>query len=126
MQAIHEIRPMPRPVEPVPQEGLNALASLRASCAKPFEDARAMPPEVYTSKGFLSLEQQAIFGQEWVCLGRASAFAKTGDYVTADINGQPVVVVRKPDGSLQAMSNVCLHRMSVLLEGRGNTRAIVC
>lgn len=85
-----------------------------------------MPPEVYTSKGFLSLEQQGIFGREWLCLGRASSLAKTGDYLTADINGQPVVVVRKADGSLQAMSNVCLHRMSVLLEGRGNTRAIVC
>jgi len=36
------------------------------------------------------------------------------------------VVIRDKDSTLRAMSNVCLHRMSTLLEGRGNKRAIVC
>ena len=126
MQDTHEIRFLSQPQGHIPQDGLKALAKLRASCAQPFEQARAMPPEVYTSSGFLSLEQQSIFGREWQCLGRASALAKTGDYVTADINGQPVVVIRHADGSLRAMSNVCMHRMAVMLEGRGNTKAIVC
>lgn len=85
-----------------------------------------MPPEVYTSPAFLELEKQTIFAREWQCLGRASALAKAGDYLTADINGQPVVVVRTAEGTLRAMSNVCLHRMSVLLQGRGNARVIVC
>ena len=126
MQATHEIRFQPKASESVSQDGLNALNQLRTSCAQPFEDAKAMPPAVYTSKEFLELEQQSIFGQEWQCLGRASSFAKTGDYLTADINGQPVVVIRDAEGNLSAMSNVCLHRMSVLLEGRGNARTIVC
>lgn len=126
MQATQAIHFLPRAGDSISKAGSMALHKLRESCAQPFEDARAMPPEVYTSEGFLSLEQQSIFGREWQCIGRASSFAKTGDYVTADINGQPVVVVRSADGSLGAMSNVCLHRMSVLLEGRGNTRAIVC
>ena len=126
MQDTHEIRFMPKPAGHIPQDGLHALAKLSASCEVPFEAARAMPPEVYTSKGFLEMEQRSIFGQEWQCLGRASALAKTGDYLTADINGQPIAVVRHGDGSLRAMSNVCMHRMAVLLEGRGNTRAIVC
>lgn len=126
MQDTHEIRFMPKPAGQLPQDGLHALAKLSASCEKPFEQARAMPPEVYISQGFLELEQQGIFGQEWQCVGRASSLAKTGDYLTVDINGQPVAVVRHGDGSLRAMSNVCMHRMAVLLEGRGNTRAIVC
>ncbi|QXZ08389.1 Rieske 2Fe-2S domain-containing protein [Comamonas sp. Y33R10-2] len=126
MQETHEIRFQPQVAGFIQQEGLKTLAKLRESCKLPFEEARSMPPEVYTSSGFLQLEQQDVFGREWQCLGRASTFAKTGDYVTADINGQPVVVVRKADGSLSAMSNVCLHRMAVLLEGRGNTKTIVC
>lgn len=126
MQDTHEIRFLNKSTSDVPKDGLDTLSKLRTSCSKVFEDARAMPPEVYTSKGFLDLEQQHIFGSEWQCLGRASALAKTGDYLTANINGQPVVVVRNADGSLRAMSNVCMHRMAVLLEGRGNARAIVC
>lgn len=35
-------------------------------------------------------------------------------------------MIRREDGTLRAMSNVCLHRMSTLLEGRGNVRRIVC
>jgi choline monooxygenase len=108
------------------EAGAATLAKLEASASRPFEEAHAMPPEVYTSTGFLELEKQGIFASEWQCLGRASALSKQGDYLTADINGQPVLVVRTPQGDLRAMSNVCLHRMSVLLEGRGNTRAIVC
>ena len=43
-----------------------------------------------------------------------------------DLAGQPIVVLRDREGGLRAMSNVCLHRMSTLLEGSGNTRSIVC
>ena len=35
-------------------------------------------------------------------------------------------MLRDREGELKAMSNVCRHRMSTLLEGRGNTRSIVC
>jgi len=108
------------------EEGAATLAKLKASASRPFEEAHAMPPEVYTSPAFLELEKQAIFASEWQCLGRASALSEQGDYLTADINGQPILVMHTPEGDLRAMSNVCLHRMSVLLEGRGNARAIVC
>ena len=108
------------------EAGAATLEKLKANASRPFDDARAMPPQVYTSPGFLELEKQGIFASEWQCLGRASALPKHGDYLTAEINGQPVLVVRTPEGELRAMSNVCLHRMSVLLEGRGNTSTIVC
>ncbi|GAB7535099.1 aromatic ring-hydroxylating oxygenase subunit alpha [Burkholderia sp. 3C] len=102
------------------------VRNLRANCEREFGDARAMPPAVYTSPAFLDREQEAIFRHDWLCVGRAGALPNPGDYLTADIGGQPVAVLRGEDGTLRAMSNVCLHRMSVLLEGRGNTRRIVC
>ena len=92
----------------------------------PFEKARAMPPSVYTSDEFLKCELTDIFAREWVCVGRASALANPGDYVTYELAGQPIVVIRDNEGALLAMSNVCLHRMSTLLEGSGNKRGIVC
>jgi phenylpropionate dioxygenase-like ring-hydroxylating dioxygenase large terminal subunit len=106
---------------------MNKAVNLLAQNAQiPFESARAMPPEVYTSPEFLERELSDIFSQDWFCVGRASALANAGDYVTQELAGQPIVVVRDKDLKLRAMSNVCLHRMSTLLEGRGNTRSIVC
>jgi choline monooxygenase len=109
-----------------PDAGLEIVRSLQANCERPFSDALSMPPAVYTSPDFLALEQERIFRREWLCVGRASALMQAGDYLTADIDGQPIVVLRDEALELKAFSNVCLHRMSVLLEGRGNTRRIVC
>lgn len=103
-----------------------AIDELMKTAALPFEAARAMPPSVYTSEEFLQQEQEHIFAKEWFCVGRASTMQEPGDYVTIELAGQPIAVIRGRDGALRAMSNVCLHRMSTLLEGRGNTRSIVC
>ena len=56
----------------------------------------------------------------------ADALPAPGDYLTMEIAGEPVIVLRDCDGEIRAMSNVCRHRLSTLLEGRGTTRAIVC
>jgi choline monooxygenase len=109
-----------------PGAGPELVRLLQANGERPFSDARSMPPAVYTSPEFLALEQERIFRREWLCVGRASTLAHAGDYLTADIDGQPVVVLRDETLALKAFSNVCLHRMSVLLEGRGNLRRIVC
>ena len=106
-----------------PQDALNGL---RAAALAPFEQARAMPPSVYTSEAFCAEELRSIFARDWYCVGRADALSKPGDYVTADLAGQPILVIRDTGGVLRALSNVCLHRMSTLLEGRGSTRSIVC
>jgi phenylpropionate dioxygenase-like ring-hydroxylating dioxygenase large terminal subunit len=103
-----------------------AMDELKGNVSLPFEQARAMPPSVYTSEDFLTQELNSIFSKDWFCVGRASAIAASGDYVTLELAGQPVIVLRDATGALKAMSNVCRHRMSTLLEGRGNTRSIVC
>lgn len=102
------------------------LQELRANVAGPFESARAMPKSVYTSPEFAGLEMEHIFRSEWLCAGRADALPNPGDYLTMTIAGEPIIVIRDREGALRAMSNVCRHRMSILLEGRGNTKSIVC
>lgn len=105
---------------------LPELAELQANVSVPFEQAHAMPRSVYTSDAFCQREVDTIFAREWLCAGRASSLRNPGDYTTMEIAGQPIVVLRDADGELRAMSNVCRHRMSTMLEGRGNTRSIVC
>jgi phenylpropionate dioxygenase-like ring-hydroxylating dioxygenase large terminal subunit len=108
------------------ESGIDPVAELRANVAVPFERAHAMPRSVYTSQMFCDLEVDRIFAREWLCAGRSSALKHPGDYTTMEIAGQPIIVLRDRDGGLRAMSNVCRHRMSTLLQGRGNTSSIVC
>ena len=102
------------------------IEALRRNVSLPFETARAMPAEVYTTQAFVDAELEHIFRKDWYCVGRSDALAKAGDYVSCDLAGQPIVVIRDQPGDLSALSNVCLHRMSTLLHGRGNTKSIVC
>lgn len=102
------------------------VSELIRTVSQPFERARSMPPSVYRSQEFLEGELSQIFACEWICVGRSSAMPNAGDYLTYELAGQPIFVIRDRDGRLRAMSNVCLHRMSTLLEGQGNRRVIVC
>jgi phenylpropionate dioxygenase-like ring-hydroxylating dioxygenase large terminal subunit len=104
----------------------DTLAQLKANVAVPFNQARAMPKAVYTSEDFAAQEVKQIFSKEWFCVGRATALANPGDYVTLELAGQPIMVIRDREGTLRAQSNVCLHRMSILLKGTGNVKGIVC
>ena len=110
----------------MPKDHSDPVADLRRNTSVPFEQARAMPTSVYTSEDFVEAELKHVFGKDWYCVGRADALSKTGDYVTAELAGQPIVVLRDAGHQLRAMSNVCLHRMSTLLQGRGNAKTIVC
>ena len=102
------------------------VRELVANVAVPFERARAMPRSVYTSEDFLRAELESVFARDWVCVGRASGLKAPGDYIAYELAGQPIIVLRDGQGALRAMSNVCRHRMSTLLEGSGSARAIVC
>ena len=58
----------------------DAVDELRENVSLAFEHARAMPPSVYTSGDFLQRELDSIFANDWFCVGRADALAKSGDY----------------------------------------------
>ena len=105
---------------------MSAMDDLKENTSLPFDKARAMSPSVYTDHNFLDAELSKIFSRDWFCVGRADALAKPGDYLTLDLADQPILVLRDSTDKLRAMSNVCRHRMSTLLEGRGSIRAIVC
>lgn len=105
---------------------MTAAAELEQNVAVPFDEARAMPVSAYTSEVFLELENSRIFAKSWICAGRVDALKLPGDYLTLEISGEPVVVLRDTRNQLRALSNVCRHRMSMLLEGRGSVQAITC
>ncbi len=107
-------------------DALDPITALKSTAELPFTQARAMPPGIYTSEAVVAAELERIFSRDWICVGRAESLKAPGDYITYDLAGQPIMVLRDRTGTIRAQSNVCLHRMSTLLTGSGNIRAIVC
>ena len=49
----------------MPKDHIDPIAALRDSTAVPFERARAMPTEVYSSANFVEAELEHIFSKDW-------------------------------------------------------------
>jgi phenylpropionate dioxygenase-like ring-hydroxylating dioxygenase large terminal subunit len=107
--------------------GLAALGqTLQRYSALGYERAWSMPKEFYTDPKLLSLEREQLFQREWICVGRAEELAEPGDYVAFQAGNEPVVVIHGTDGKLRALSNVCRHRGTLLVSGRGRRKHLVC
>ena len=59
-------------------------------------------------------KRNAVFARSWQMVGRRELVATPGAFLTANIAGEPMVVVRGEDGVLRAFFNVCRHRAGPL------------
>src|SRR5690242_2139938 len=75
----------------------------------------SLPKASFTSEAEFCRERDAILFADWFCVGRAERLAMPGDYLTADVAGESVIVVRGEDGVLRGFYNVCRHRGSRLV-----------
>ncbi|MEM6913611.1 MAG: aromatic ring-hydroxylating dioxygenase subunit alpha [Pseudomonadota bacterium] len=91
-----------------------------------INSAETLPPNCYTDADFYEFEKTALFGREWLCVGREDGVREDGDFFNTIIADEPIVVARDREGTLHAMSSVCQHRAMLVSEGRGNTRGFVC
>ncbi len=71
---------------------------------------RTLPRRYYVSSDVYGEEQERIFAQRWLCVGRQGELAEPGDYVLRTVAGESVIVVRGQDGAVRAFYNVCRHR----------------
>jgi Rieske 2Fe-2S family protein len=71
---------------------------------------RTLHRDYYFSEEIFRRERERIFAREWYCVGREAEVSSPGDYVTVDVVGESVLVVRTRDGRLAAHHNVCRHR----------------
>jgi len=85
-----------------------------------------LPGWVYTAEESLAAEREKLFFRTWHYAGAAAELANAGDYLTACLLDQSILVLRGRDGALRGFYNVCQHRGHELLEGRGNTRVVTC
>lgn len=87
---------------------------------------RGLEPHLYTSESAWEREVERIWKREWHCIGRADQVPESGDYLCLDLVGEPLMLIRDGEGVARVLSRVCRHRAMLVLEGAGNTSAIVC
>ncbi|SKA35674.1 Phenylpropionate dioxygenase, large terminal subunit [Enhydrobacter aerosaccus] len=80
----------------------------------------------YACRDRAALEREKLFRERPLLMGLSSRLAKPGDYLTEDVVGMPVLLVRDGTGSVQAFANVCRHRGAPVAQGCGNARAFTC
>ena len=93
----------------------------------PLEQASTIPSPWYFDTGVAELENEAVFGKTWQVVGRADQVQEPGEFLTADIAGEPVVVVRGEDSQLRGFYNVCRHHAAaVVTEAQGCAKQFRC
>lgn len=66
--------------------------------------------DVYIDEALFALEQERFFGNTWNFVAHASQIPRAGDYVTLDLAGRPLLVVRQADGAIGVLYNRCAHK----------------
>lgn len=93
----------------------------------PLERASTIPASWYTDERILNLEQQTVFSKSWQMAARSDQLCQPGDYVTTDVAGEPIVIVRGSDHQLRGFFNVCRHHAAaVMTEAQGNAPQMRC
>ena len=89
--------------------------------------AMAVDGARYTCGAALAAEIGALFRRHPLPLAFGCEVARPGDYVTLDIAGVPVLLMRGDDGTVQGLLNTCRHRGARLLDGAGQVgKAFAC
>ncbi len=91
-----------------------------------LEYASTLSSRHYLEPSVLRDENRTVFGKTWLLAGRADQVREAGQFFTATIGDEPVLVVRGADGVLRAMSNVCRHRAGPVATGEGKRPVLQC
>jgi len=90
-------------------------------------EASTIPAPWYVDPRIAELESKAVFGRTWQMVGRTEQVEKPGQFVTATVAGEPLVVVRGNDGVLRGFYNVCRHHAAaVVTEPCGQASILHC
>lgn len=88
---------------------------------------RIVDNRVYNDPAVLDAELECIFERVWLFACHESEIPQSGDFVTMDLAGTPVIVNRDDQGRIHAFCNTCRHRGSLVVdEERGHCSAFRC
>ena len=114
-----------------------AEESLRLDVHEQIECAHTLASRFYTDPAVLEIEKEKIFRRTWQLVGTLSqacgetdsakrTIADPETFFTADVAGEPIIIVRDKEGTLRAFSNVCRHRAGPIAQGSGCKNVLRC
>ena len=88
---------------------------------------RAQTPAArfYLDADNLRVEADRVFARSWQLAGNAASVAADGDFFTADVSGEPLLIVNDR-GTIRGFYNVCRHRAGPIAHGCGRQRKFTC
>jgi Rieske 2Fe-2S family protein len=98
-----------------------------AECLKAHPVSYSLPQRFYTKEAHFELEMEQIFQKEWLFVGLSCEIPAKGNFITQQIDRNPITIVRGEEGKIRAFHNVCRHRGSKLcLAKQGKVAKLVC
>ena len=82
---------------------------------------------IFADREIYEMERERIFARCWLYLAHESEIPNAGDFVTAYMGEEPVILCRDLNGQARAFLNLCRHRGNrVCRADRGNTKIFTC
>jgi choline monooxygenase len=92
-----------------------------------LDRASTIPSSWYTDARLFELEKKTVFGHSWQFAARIDQLRAPGDFVTTEIAGEPIVIVRGSDNVVRGFFNVCRHHAAaVMTEPAGHANQMRC
>lgn len=104
------------------------LGLIEAGTTDMADDIARAPVDAYLAPERLARERAVLFRRYPLIVGHGSQVPESGDFLTHDAAGVPILVVRGEDGGIRAFLNVCRHRgTQVVRQASGaGARTFVC
>ena len=94
---------------------------------RPLTTASTPPSSWYTDSSIFELEQPTVFSHTWQFIGRSEQVRDPGQYISCEIAGEPILVVRGNDAILRGFFNVCRHHAAaVITQSEGTAQSLRC
>jgi choline monooxygenase len=93
----------------------------------PLSEASTIPAAWYFEPAVAALEQQTVFSNNWIAVGRVDQVRNAGDYFTLQLAGEPILIARGTDHQLRGFFNVCRHHAAAVMPAAcGNAQSFRC
>ena len=94
---------------------------------RPLAEASTCPASWYIDPRILELELETTFANTWQYACRLDQVREPGQFVTLELAGEPLLIVRGSDHVLRGFFNVCRHHAAaVMTEREGCAKRLQC
>lgn len=75
-----------------------------------------LPPSAYLDDDWLAAERASVLSRAWTIVASSAELPEPLDRISVMVGDDPILVLRRPDGTLAAFHNVCRHRGMLLCD----------